>query len=180
MKVSVVTPVFNSKNTIRACIESCLGQKNIEVEHLLMDAGSTDGTLDLIRSYAQDPRIKWDSRKDKGIYDGMNRGIREASGDWVMFLGADDQFFSTNSLSEVLLSIDPHQTDLVLGGARPHDAVDDAVEGCSPGGRSTMTSRHMRVSRDRFRCQTKSYVNAARPRPNHGHIGFGHVFSFSV
>jgi glycosyltransferase involved in cell wall biosynthesis len=85
--ISIVTPTFNGIATLRETIESVLAQDYKDWEHIVIDGGSTDGTVDLIRSY---PHLKWVSEKDKGHYHAMNKGIERAAGDIVAILNADD------------------------------------------------------------------------------------------
>src|SRR6187455_1923824 len=77
-KISVITPSFNSIHTIRETIESVQAQDFPNCEHLIIDGGSTDGTLDVLREY---PRLKWTSEKDEGHYHAMNKGVERASGE---------------------------------------------------------------------------------------------------
>ncbi|HTI97941.1 MAG TPA: glycosyltransferase family 2 protein [Dongiaceae bacterium] len=86
-KISVVTPSFNSIHTIRETIESVRSQNYPQVEHIVMDGGSTDGTLDLLKEY---PHLIWVSEKDEGHYHAMNKGILRATGAVVNILNADD------------------------------------------------------------------------------------------
>src|ERR1051326_4718478 len=88
-RISIVTPSFNSVGTIRETIQSVLEQDYRNWEHLIVDGGSTDGTLELLQSY---PRLKWISEKDEGHYDAMNKGIQRATGDVIVILNADDCF----------------------------------------------------------------------------------------
>jgi len=86
-KISVVTPCLNSAITIRETLESVQQQDYPNVEHVVMDGGSTDGTLDIIREY---PHLIWVSEKDEGHYHAMDKGIRKATGDVFAILNADD------------------------------------------------------------------------------------------
>jgi glycosyltransferase involved in cell wall biosynthesis len=86
-KITVVTPSFNSVHTIRETILSVWNQDYKNVEHLVMDGGSTDGTLDILREY---PHLIWISEKDEGHYHAMNKGIQRATGEAVAILNADD------------------------------------------------------------------------------------------
>ena len=88
-KISVVTPSFNSIHTIRETIESVRSQKYPGVEHIVIDGGSTDGTVELLKGY---PHLIWVSEKDEGHYHAMNKGILRATGDIVNILNADDCF----------------------------------------------------------------------------------------
>jgi glycosyltransferase involved in cell wall biosynthesis len=86
-KISIVTPCFNSIHTIRETMESVARQDYPQVEHLVIDGGSTDGTLDILKSF---PHARWISEKDEGHYHAMNKGISMASGDAIGILNADD------------------------------------------------------------------------------------------
>jgi len=86
-KISVVTPSFNSIHTIRETIESVRTQDYPNWEHIVMDGGSRDGTVELLKEY---PHLIWVSEKDEGHYHAMNKGIQRASGDIVNILNADD------------------------------------------------------------------------------------------
>ncbi|PWU17910.1 MAG: glycosyl transferase [Verrucomicrobia bacterium] len=87
IKITVVTPSFNSAHTIRETLESVARQDYPEVEHIVMDGGSTDGTLDIVRGF---PKIRLVSEKDEGHYHAMNKGIELATGNWIGILNADD------------------------------------------------------------------------------------------
>ena len=86
-KISVVTPSFNSIHTIRDTIESVRSQDYRNWEHIVIDGGSTDGTVDLLKQY---PHLIWLSEKDEGHYHAMNKGILRATGDVINILNADD------------------------------------------------------------------------------------------
>jgi glycosyltransferase involved in cell wall biosynthesis len=89
--VTVITAVLNGVGTMKHCIESVLGQDYPNIEHIVLDGGSTDGTLEVLRQY--DDRIAlWKSAPDRGIYDAWNKALIEARGEWICFLGADDEF----------------------------------------------------------------------------------------
>ena len=87
VKTSIVTPSFNSIHTIRATLDSVATQSYPHVEHIVVDGGSTDGTLDVLKDY---PRLIWVSEKDEGHYHAMDKGTRMASGRVVAILNADD------------------------------------------------------------------------------------------
>jgi glycosyltransferase involved in cell wall biosynthesis len=86
-KISIVTPTFNGIATLRETIESVLSQDYKNWEHIVIDGGSTDGTVDLLQGYSH---LQWVSEKDKGHYHAMNKGIERASGEIVAILNADD------------------------------------------------------------------------------------------
>jgi len=89
--VTVITAVFNGVSTIGHCIESVLDQDYPYVEHIVVDGGSTDGTVDVLRGY-EDRLALWISEPDEGVYDAWNKGLRLARGEWIAFLGADDEY----------------------------------------------------------------------------------------
>lgn len=99
--VSVITPVLNARGTIKSNIETFECQTYPFKEHIIIDGGSTDGTLDILTE--NDNHIDyWLSQKDNGIYDAMNKGIDVAQGEWIYFLGADDYFYRHDTLASVM------------------------------------------------------------------------------
>src|SRR5438874_12787766 len=88
-KISVITPSFNSANTIGQTIESVLAQDYKNWEHIVIDGGSKDGTVELLKRH---PQLVWVSEKDEGHYHAMNKGIARATGDVIVILNADDWF----------------------------------------------------------------------------------------
>jgi glycosyltransferase involved in cell wall biosynthesis len=89
--VSIITATFNAENDLEACIKSVISQSYINLEFIIVDGGSTDGTLEIIKKYKNFISISI-SEKDKGIYDAWNKGLKLANGDWIAFLGADDLY----------------------------------------------------------------------------------------
>jgi glycosyltransferase involved in cell wall biosynthesis len=98
MKFSIITPSFNQGRFLPDCVESVLAQQGVEVEHIVIDAGSTDDTLEVLERY---PHLKWTSEPDDGMSDGINKGFRRATGDWVMWLNCDD-YLLPSALARVL------------------------------------------------------------------------------
>jgi len=89
--VSIVTVVYNGAATIERTIRSVLAQTWPRIEYIIVDGGSTDGTLDIIRRY-EDRIDYWESSPDKGIYDAMNKGITLCTGEWTGLINADDWY----------------------------------------------------------------------------------------
>ena len=90
MKVSVITVCMNASMTIERCLKSVIKQKTGNVEYIVIDGASGDGTVDILRKYAK-YITKMVSEPDQGIYDAMNKGIRLSTGDWITFINADDE-----------------------------------------------------------------------------------------
>lgn len=102
MKVSVITVCLNSVEHLREAMNSVVQQDYPDVEYLVLDGGSTDGSVDIIRSFAKDhPQVRWWSEPDGGISDAMNRGAARANGAIVAFLHADDYYTDSAVLSTV-------------------------------------------------------------------------------
>ena len=102
-KISVITVVFNDVANIRATMESFFSQTWEDKEYIVIDGGSTDGTVDIIKEYA-DKLAYWCSEKDNGIYDAMNKGIVHATGDWINILNCGDYYATKNALKEAISS----------------------------------------------------------------------------
>ena len=89
--VTVVTAVYNGQPYMANCLESVSRQDYPYIEHIVLDGGSSDGTIDVLQQH--DQRITlWKSQPDRGVSDAWNKGLLEARGEWICFLGADDEF----------------------------------------------------------------------------------------
>lgn len=102
-KISVVTVVWNDAVGIERTIQSVINQTYENIEFIVIDGGSTDGTVDVIKKYEEQIDY-WISEKDEGIYDAMNKGISVATGMWVNFMNAGDIFVDKNILSNINLN----------------------------------------------------------------------------
>ena len=121
MKISLITACYNSEATIRTAIESVLSQKGVDIEYIVVDGGSTDGTVEIIREYSSRQSnntnnqtikqssisLKWLSEKDHGMYDAINKGIKMATGDVVGILNADDVLASDETLAHIASAFEP-------------------------------------------------------------------------
>lgn len=114
MRVSVITVSYNAIQGIEKTISSVLGQSYPEIEYIVIDGDSKDGTVDVIQKYAD--RIGYIvSEPDGGIYDAMNKGVRVASGEWITFLNAGDIYFDSQSIEAVFSHEIPSDVDVVYG-----------------------------------------------------------------
>lgn len=117
MKISIITSTWNSEATLRDTLESVLRQTYHDFEHIVVDGGSKDGTMVLVREYEPryEGRLKYVSEPDKGIYDAMNKGIRMATGDVVGLLNSDDFYTSDDVLATVAATLKNDSLDAVYG-----------------------------------------------------------------
>jgi len=99
-KVTVVTINFNDAPLLRRTMRSVLAQQYPNLEYIVVDGGSTDGSLELIRQYAGQ-LARWVSEPDKGIFDAMNKGVRLSKGGFINFMNAGDEFAATDTILEV-------------------------------------------------------------------------------
>jgi len=123
LKVSIVTVVYNNADTISSTIESVLSQKYTDVEYIIVDGQSTDGTIEVIKEYAQQIDV-FVSEKDDGLYDAINKGIAMATGEVVGILHADDIFDSTQAISEVVKAFKDQSVDCVYADLKYVDRDD--------------------------------------------------------
>jgi glycosyltransferase involved in cell wall biosynthesis len=113
MKVSLITVCYNSAGTIRTALESVFSQKGVELEYIVVDGGSDDGTVDVIKEYEVRSlewrsgdvfEFKWISECDRGMYDAINKGIKMATGDIIGILNADDYLDGEDVLARIVKS----------------------------------------------------------------------------
>lgn len=114
LKISVVTVCYNVVGTIEHTMLSVLSQTYDNIEYIIIDGGSTDGTVDIIKKYA-DRLAYWISEPDKGIYDAMNKGIAVATGDYINFMNAGDLFFSKDVIGRIVGLIPAVYPDAIYG-----------------------------------------------------------------
>ncbi|WP_374021668.1 glycosyltransferase family 2 protein [Mycobacterium sp. HNNTM2301] len=115
---SIIVPTFNAAATIQACLGSIVHQTYDEFEVVIVDGGSKDETLDIARGFGTElgARLVVHSGPDGGPYDAMNRGVGIATGEWLLFLGADDTLYEPETLAHVAAFIRDHErSDLVYG-----------------------------------------------------------------
>lgn len=119
--ISIITICYNASEDVQKTLDNVLEQTYGNIEHIIIDGGSSDGTTEILKKYESQinnslKRFSWISEKDKGISDAFNKGISEVTGDWVIFLNAGDVFHDSNVLknvsSQLLLNSD---SDIVHG-----------------------------------------------------------------
>jgi glycosyltransferase involved in cell wall biosynthesis len=122
--VSIITIAFNENKSIGATIDSVLCQTYTNIEYIVVDGGSNDGTVEIIK--ANSNRIhKFISEKDKGIYDAMNKGLKMATGDYVYFLNAGDLLFDEQSIQKIMHSAS--NADVYYGDTRVINAQGEII-----------------------------------------------------
>lgn len=114
MKVSVITVCYNAVQGIENTILSVISQTYPDIEYIVIDGGSVDGTLDVIKKY-QDKISYMVSEPDKGIYDAMNKGLKAVTGEWINFLNAGDVYYNNQSIENVFSSEISNEVDVVYG-----------------------------------------------------------------
>lgn len=111
--VTVITPVLNRASTISSCLASVAAQSYPVIEHIIVDGGSRDGTLDLVRSFQSRGRLRWISEPDDGMYDAINKGLDMADGEIVAYLNSDD-FYLPWTVDVAVRELD-RGADLIYG-----------------------------------------------------------------
>jgi len=112
MKISIITVCFNSEKYISSAIESVLSQTYNNIEYIIIDGGSKDKTVDIIKSYGNKIH-HFVSEPDKGIYDGMNKGFKMATGDYLALINSDDFYMGNNAIELIVNQLLLDKTDSV-------------------------------------------------------------------
>jgi len=107
-KISIITSVYNGEKFLESCIQSVINQTYENIEYIIIDGGSTDGTVDIIKKHEHRLHY-WVSEKDSGIYQAWNKGLAAATGEWIAFLGSDDIIWNSqvleNAVDDIALSL---------------------------------------------------------------------------
>lgn len=123
-EISVVTVVMNGVAHLRETVDSVLAQQGVDIEYWIIDGGSDDGSVDVIRQYG-DRLTGWVSEPDRGIADAFNKGLSRARGDYVMFLNADDALAAPDVLARMMAHARAHDwPDVLYGDCDLHDPAD--------------------------------------------------------
>lgn len=112
--VSIVTVSYNAVSTIEQTILSVINQTYSNIEYIIIDGGSTDGTIEIIRKY-ENKIAYWVSEPDGGIYDAMNKGVRKTTGQWLNFMNAGDSFYNKEVLFNLFENFNGKQVDVLYG-----------------------------------------------------------------
>lgn len=115
MKISVITVCYNAEKVIEQTMQSVINQSYADIEYIIVDGASEDGTMALVRKYADDKRVHYISEPDNGIYDAMNKGILLAKGDYLQFLNAGDVFVNNDVIKLVVQKIKDNPADVMYG-----------------------------------------------------------------
>jgi len=125
MLVSIITVCYNSEATIRTTLQSVAEQTYQEIEHIIIDGGSTDATLEIVKEFDHVARIS--SERDNGIYDAMNKGIKLATGDIVGILNSDDHFSSQEIVEGIIHRFDRSNIDALYADVQFVDESNQTV-----------------------------------------------------
>ena len=125
MRVSIITPVYNRIKTFESCLKSIHSQTYPHIEHIIIDGGSTDGTVGVIKKY-EDKIASWVSEPDNGLYEAMNKGIKAATGDIIGILNSDDMYADNSVIESVVRTITENNVDSCYGDLVYVDSDDTA------------------------------------------------------
>lgn len=112
MKFSIITVNYNNREGLIKTIESVINQSYTDYEYIIIDGGSNDGSIEVIKEYS-DHITYWVSESDKGVYNAMNKGIAQAKGTYINFMNSGDTFYTNNTLEEVSTHMD--ESDFIVG-----------------------------------------------------------------
>ena len=155
--ISIITPVYNGEKFIESCMKVVINQNCLDVEHIIMDGGSKDGTVDIIKQYAEKyPHIRWVSEKDKGQSDAMNKGIAMAKGEILSFLNVDDYYEPNvfNRILEIFKTLP--EPSLLVGNCNILDGENNFIEVNKPA-KLTLFDLVIGVNINPFPCNPSAY-----------------------
>ncbi|MFK2176742.1 glycosyltransferase [Bacteroides fragilis] len=113
-KVSIITVVYNDVHNISRTVESIIGQSYSNLEYIVIDGDSVDGTKDVVKTYLSSIDV-YISEDDNGIYDAMNKGVSLSSGDWILFMNSGDVFYNGDVVSNIFCASIPLASSLIYG-----------------------------------------------------------------
>ena len=117
MKISIITSCYNRVSTIRGAIESVLAQDYPDIEYIIVDGASTDGSVEVIRDAIEghEDKVKFISEPDHGMYEAINKGIRMATGDYIGLVHSDDFLYSPHTVSDIVRRLEETHADFLYG-----------------------------------------------------------------
>ena len=117
MKISIITSCYNRVSTIRGAIDSVLAQDYADIEYIIVDGASTDGSVDVIREAVKghEDKVKFISEPDRGMYEAINKGIRMATGDYIALVHSDDFLYSSHTISDIAKRLEETHADFLYG-----------------------------------------------------------------
>ena len=117
MKISIITSCYNRVSTIRGAIESVLSQDYPDIEYIIIDGASTDGSVEVIRDAIEghEDKVKFISEPDHGMYEAINKGIRMATGDYIGLVHSDDFLYSSHTISDIVKRLKETRADFLYG-----------------------------------------------------------------
>lgn len=132
MKLSIITINYNNVEGLRKTLASVASQSYSNIEHIIVDAASTDGSVEIIKEYADASKhtVIWSSEKDKGIYNGMNNGIQKATGEYIQILNSGDILAAPNVTERMLVAM-PDGVDILYGNMVKYDYTSNKIIGKS-------------------------------------------------
>ncbi|SDO97526.1 glycosyltransferase family 2 protein [Selenomonas ruminantium] len=139
-KITIITATYNSAITLEQTVASVAQQDYPNIEYIIVDGKSIDGTLDIIRKYEDKINLKWISEPDKGIYDAFNKGVDMATGDYIYFLGSDDALCNAHIISDIVAHIEA-DTDVLSAAII---VVDEKSKKCYP------TYNHHALNKEKY------------------------------
>lgn len=144
--ISIITVVYNGKNVLEKTIQSVLNQTYQSIEYIIIDGGSTDGTVEMIKRLTPQPSlqlergskrvVRWISEKDNGIYDAMNKGMKMAMGEYLLFLNAGDELYEKDTMKNIFYN--SSNADIYYG-----ETAMINIDGKILGTRSELTTRKL-------------------------------------
>jgi glycosyltransferase involved in cell wall biosynthesis len=140
-KLSIIIPTFNSGTTLERCLASIASQTFTDFEILIQDGGSTDNTIELVKTFEKANRgiaVKLQQEKDKGIYDAMNRATLRASGEWLYYLGSDDEFYDPYVIDKIVGSEAAQSGNVMYGNLNFVEPGRSTSEGHTGNGRCNL------------------------------------------
>jgi glycosyltransferase len=114
MKITLITVTFNSEKYLSQCIESIQNQSYTDIEHIVIDGNSSDGTVEIIKKY-ESKITKWVSEPDRGMYDAINKGLKFATGNVIGILNSDDILASNDTIEKIVAAFNEQEVDSIYG-----------------------------------------------------------------